>query len=489
MNQLTIVGMGPGSMRFLTMEAYDALTRSPKVYLRTDHHPLVKNLVEKGMVYESYDSFYEDGENFEETYDRIVSHLIEQLSESNLVYAVPGNPFVAEKTVQLLIAHCQKHHISYDVIHGASFLDAMITAMGYDPVLGLSIHDVFQMDQWSEDVKTECIWMQVYNHSIASSLKLHLSEFYGDEHEVYIVRAAGIEGLESIVKVPLYALDYQEYVFDHLTSVWVPQKKELHYDFRDLQRIMKHLRSEEGCPWDREQTHHSITSNLVEEAYEVIEAIENEDDEGMIEELGDVLLQVVFHGVMAEEDGYFTTRDIVRAICEKLVRRHPHVFLQDEGIDSDLKGSEEVLERWDAIKAEEKNHQKTYEVMKSVAKSLPALKRAQKIQKKAAKVGFDWTDLSGALEKIKEEVSELKEAMKLGNPDAVVEEYGDVLLILSHIGNHLKVDSELALNRAVDKFMKRFEYMENKMIEKALEMKAENSDKMEEFWEKAKQNA
>ncbi len=249
------------------------------------------------------------------------------------------------------------------------------------------------------------------------------------------------------------------------------------YDFYDLLRIMDILRGEGGCPWDREQTHESIRKNFIEEVYEVCEAIDLKDNRLMCEELGDVLLQVVFHADMAEDEGAFDIGDVCDGVCKKLILRHPHIFGQAEAHTS-----AEVLDKWEAIKSVEKGHKTYSDGVRSVAKSLPALMYAEKVQKKAAKAGFDWPDIGGALDEGDEEKRELIRAMN-GDGDAA-EELGDLLFAVVNAARFLDVAPEEALERASRKFADRFCLMESLADRDLAEL---SLDEMEALWQRAKQ--
>ena len=253
------------------------------------------------------------------------------------------------------------------------------------------------------------------------------------------------------------------------------------YDFDDLIEIMKFLRAPDGCPWDRVQTHDSIRSNLIEETYEVIEAIDNKDNDLMKEELGDVLLQVVFHSEMADEEGVFDINDVINDVCKKLVIRHPHVF-------GDVKAdnSEEALKSWDDVKMKTKSQERQSEAMDSVSKALPSLMRATKIQKKAAKVGFDWDNASDAMEKIPEEFSELQKAVDENNQDNISEELGDLLFSVVNVSRFLNVDSEKALYDACDKFTNRFKALEALADSRNIDIKTADIDELNSLWDEVK---
>lgn len=231
------------------------------------------------------------------------------------------------------------------------------------------------------------------------------------------------------------------------------------YDYEDLLQIMKLLRSPGGCPWDREQTHDSIRRNFLEETYEVVDAIDRRDQAALCEELGDVLMQVVFHAELEEEAGGFHMADVVNGVCQKLVYRHPHVFGTVQ-----VENSDEVLTNWEALKRREKGQASTADAVDAVARTLPALWRAEKMQSKAAKAGFDWPGPDGALRKLEEETSELREAVRAGlpadAPHGIREEIGDVLFIAAKIAQQIGVDPEDALQRSCDKFAARFRGVE-----------------------------
>lgn len=249
------------------------------------------------------------------------------------------------------------------------------------------------------------------------------------------------------------------------------------YGFQDLERIMALLRTPEGCPWDREQTHQSIRRNMLEEAYEAVEAIDEQNPEHLKEELGDVLLQVVFHACLAQEEGWFTLDDVVDGICKKLVFRHPHVFGTVEAEDTD-----KALNTWDAQKREEKGQKTAGDSLDAVARSLPALIRAEKIQAKARKAGFDWNETERAVDKLSEEVEELKQAIR--EQSNFQEELGDVLFAAVKVGRFLNVDSEQALHDTCEKFIRRFRCVERQAGDKPLtEIPL---PQLEEMWNRAK---
>ena len=254
-----------------------------------------------------------------------------------------------------------------------------------------------------------------------------------------------------------------------------------HYTVSDYRKIISLLRGEGGCPWDREQTHESIRRNLLEEAYEVCEAIDERDPEHLREELGDLLMQVLFHADMEAEAGRFDLDDVADTACRKLILRHPHVFGTTK-----VSSSAEVLENWDAIKRVEKNQRSTGDAMDSVARTLPALWRAEKIQGKAHKAGFDWPDIGGALEKFREEAGELEEAVS--RSQGVEEELGDALFALVKIARFAGTDPEAALHGACEKFIRRYRFMEEEAARRGRPLEDFSLEEQEAFYQLAKQN-
>jgi MazG family protein len=247
-----------------------------------------------------------------------------------------------------------------------------------------------------------------------------------------------------------------------------------------LRAIMHRLRAPGGCPWDAEQTHESLVTNLIEEAYETVDAIQRGDHEHLKEELGDLLLQVIFHSEIAEEAGRFNLDDVARGISDKLVRRHPHVFAQSEAATSDA-----VLTQWDEIKRAEKGEE-AQPYLHGIGKGLPALLRAAKLQKKAAKVGFDWPDETGVLAKLREELDELQTAITDNDAAATNEELGDLLFSVVNLIRFRKLDPEVLMAAANTKFETRFAFMENALKQRGIDLSTATLHQMESEWQNAK---
>lgn len=255
------------------------------------------------------------------------------------------------------------------------------------------------------------------------------------------------------------------------------------YGVEELLQIMQILRSPGGCPWDIEQSHASIRADFIEEVYEAADAIDRADKTDLCEELGDVLLQVVFHSQIARESGEFDFTDVTDGICRKLILRHPHIFA-----DTVVSGSDEVLDNWDRIKRQEKHQQSYTETLQAVPRAFPALMRAQKVQKRAAKAGFDWRDTDGPLQKVFEEAAELSQSLEAGESSSVTEEFGDLLFSVVNLARHIKVNSEEALAMATDKFIKRFAKVEEIAAKNGCDMADVPDKQLDEWWEQVKHN-
>lgn len=268
---------------------------------------------------------------------------------------------------------------------------------------------------------------------------------------------------------------------DYLTSVYIPKDINNKKDFYDLVNTIEILRSEDGCAWDREQTHESIKNCLIEEAYETVDAIEDDNIDGLIEELGDVLLQVVFHSVIGKEDGYFNISDVIEAITSKMIYRHPHVFG-----DTVANTSNEVLQNWDELKKKEKNYETLSEEIDGIAKALPALTKAHKVQKKVSKVGFDFENINEAIKKIEEEINEVLDVYKSNNREKIINEVGDLLFACVNVARLLNVDEEEALNKSTKKFVKRFNFIEESIVNQGKSLSESTIDEMNALWEDSK---
>ncbi|TXK78243.1 nucleoside triphosphate pyrophosphohydrolase [Paenibacillus sp. N3.4] len=497
--QITVVGLGTGDEDQLTLGVWKKLQQAVKsqasLYLRTMDHPMVHLLDTNQIPYQTFDANYMAHQSFEQVYASIADRLIQAAKESSaeVIYAVPGHPMVAEFTVQLLKERCPEEGIALSIMGGESFLDQAFIRFGFDPIDGFQLLDATSLSRYALNPQLHTVIGQVYDTFTASDLKISLMEAYSDDYRVVVGHSLGVAGAEQIIEVPLHELDHVK-GYGNLSLVWVPKSEkdqDLYRTFGRLHEIVQILRSPEGCPWDREQTHASLRKNLIEEAYEVLETIDEDDPDHMCEELGDLLLQVMLHAQMEEEIGTFTVYDVIAGLNEKLIRRHPHVFGENKAEDAD-----EALVNWNAMKAEEKRKKgidvAKQSVLDGVPRDLPGIMKALKLQKKAAAVGFDWSEVGQVINKVEEEIAELREAIvneaEEGSQERI-EELGDVLFSIVNVARFLQVDPEEAISQTNRKFVQRFSYIEEQLRLRGLSFEQTGLSEMEMYWQEAKKVA
>jgi len=481
--KIIIIGLGSGNEDSLSLGTYKLLKNSEEIYLRTRVHPIVDFLTKEQINFQTFDYLYDQSFEYEAVYQEIATSLVNEARlGKTLVYAVPGHPMVAEKSVKNLIEAGKKEQIVVEVLGGESFLDTFFSRLNIDPIDGFLFLNGETVTRDDIIPSKNILIGQVYNRFIASDLKLTLMEIYPDETPIWLVANLGIDGQEIIKQIPLYELDYEEQNFHHLSSLFIPASISEQGEQRQFYKLVDTvniLRSPKGCPWDREQTHRSIRKNLIEETYELLDAIDAMDIDNMIEELGDVFLQVLFHSRIAEEEGYFNIYDVIEQLNLKLVRRHPHVFGDDAA-----QGAEEALDFWNKMKSKEKEAlgvNKT-SVLDGIPKELPAILKAYKLQKKAAKVNFDWTRVEDVYSKIEEELAEVKAA----TGDEQLKEIGDLLFAIINLSRFLGHDPEEALALTNKKFIQRFNYIEESLNREGILFEEASLELMEKYWNEAK---
>ncbi|MGE5629542.1 MAG: nucleoside triphosphate pyrophosphohydrolase [Caulobacteraceae bacterium] len=484
MTRITIVGLGPGDYRQLSLEALEYIKEAVTLVLRTEKHPVVDYIRSRKIGFTTCDDIYDSEASFEGTYERICERVLNLCKEKGeVVYAVPGHPLVAEKSVEL-IANKADEGMEVRIIPALSFIDVVLSSLRIDPAYGLKIIDGLSLKSQKPDTKCGNIITQVYNRLVASEVKLKLMDYYKDDFEICVIRAAGVPGQEKIARMPLYELDRVEWV-DYLTSIYIPPvyNDEKYKSMDDLVNLMERLRGEDGCPWDKEQTRETLKPYLLEETYEVLDAIEKDDVELLVEELGDLLLQVVFHAQIAKEDGEFDINDVITGIVTKLIIRHPHVF-------GDVKVTSEsgALKSWEASKRKHKGIDNYTQTLTDIPEVLPSLMRSFKVQQKAALTGFDWDNIDDVFAKVYEEYEELKEVYKTGEKDIIEEEFGDLLFSIVNVSRFLKLQPELALRAATEKFIKRFEYIEKTALQSGKKLDKMSLQEMDKLWEQAKKH-
>lgn len=346
MNKITIIGLGNYGIDELPLGIYRKILNSKKIYVRTLMHPVIEDLKEASIEWISFDEVYQNNDAFSNVYQTIVDQLKDAAKTEDIIYAVPGHPMIAETTTELLI---HDDAVQVEVIGGKSFIDDMFTAVQYDPNNGFQMLDGTDLKQETINVRLGLIVTQVYDQMVASDVKVTLLEKYPPEHQVAIVTGAK-SGIAKVEWCPLCEMDYT-FELSNLTSLYVPkvtEEKALYGDFDLLNQVMDKLVSEDGCPFDRVQTHESLKRYLIEESYELMEAIDQQDDLHIIEELGDLLLQVVLHAAIGKKEMMFDIKEIVASITDKMIRRHPHVFG-----DAKVDNIDELMTVWNKEKENE----------------------------------------------------------------------------------------------------------------------------------------
>ncbi len=381
---LVIVGLGPGDAALLTAEAREILASAPEVWLRTSRHTTVPGLP-IGPAYHSFDDIYEREPTFEAVYEAIVARVLELAARpGGVVYAVPGHPLFGEATVRALLLRATDAGIALRIVAGISFIDTISVAIDVDPLEdGLLILDALSLDGRGRRLVPQrpTIIAQVYDRRAASQTKLALLERYPADHPVRIVRGSGGSGA-AIVETTIARLDHED-AFDHLVSLYLPplEATDDARSFDGLRSVVARLRAPDGgCPWDLEQTHETLKRFLIEESYEALDAIEGGDPHKVAEELGDLLMQVMLHAQVAEDDDEFVIEDVLESIASKLIRRHPHVFG-----DVTVADAPEVVRNWDALKKQERGDTP---LLHAVPTSMPALAQAQSVLGRAMKAGL-----------------------------------------------------------------------------------------------------
>ncbi|MFB1051066.1 nucleoside triphosphate pyrophosphohydrolase [Paraliobacillus sp. JSM ZJ581] len=477
---IEILGLGAGDINQLSLGVYRKLKKSNQpIYVRTLDHPVISTLKEEGASFISFDEVYEQHDSFERVYHAIVQTLTKEAKKKNtIIYAVPGHPMLAEKTVQLLLESAE---VEVSITGGQSYLDPLFTALQIDPIDGFQFIDATAFSRSQIDYRNHLIFCQVYDSFIASEVKLALLEDLPPEHLVTIVEAVGSEE-EKIQTIQLVELD-QGVKLSNLTSVYVApiEEEKVNHQFFRLRDVIATLRAPSGCPWDKKQTHHSLRKYLLEEAYELIDAINEEDDDATIEELGDVLLQVMLHSQIGEDLGYFTIDDVIASITNKMIRRHPHVFGNVK-----VTGEADVIQNWKDIKAKEKDSKALKSLLDRVPQSASPLIKAEALQKEAAKIGFDWSTPEPIWDKIYEEIKEYQEAVEKTNALEMEKEFGDILFAIVNIARYYKVNANLALEQTNQKFIRRFQYIEQKIAEKGKLMEDQTLEALDQLWNESK---
>ena len=466
--RVVVVGLGPAGPELVTPETRDAIARIPTRLLRTERHPSAPVV---GDAAATFDGHYDRHDTFEAVYRAIVDDVVRAAEDAGeVLYAVPGSPRVLERTVDLLLAAAAAGRVDVEVLPALSFLDLVWARLRVDPFdRGVRLVDGHRFAEQAAGERGPLLVAHCHANTVLSDVKLAFDR--ETPEQAVLLHHLGLPD-EQIVEVGWHDLD-RVLDADHLTSLWIPSAAApVGHELVRFGDVVRRLREE--CPWDRKQTHESLTRYVIEETYEVVEAIATGDPDLLEEELGDLLLQVFLHAAIATQEGAFTIADVAHEITEKMIRRHPHVFG-----DVEVESAEHVAANWEEIKRAEKGDT-AGSTLDGVPGSLPALSYASEISRKAAKVGFDWPTVEGVWAKLDEELGELR-----AEPFDV-DELGDVLFVLVNLARHLGHDPEGAMRRAAAKFRSRFETMEGLLRERGLDWAEVTPEQSDELWEEAK---
>lgn len=495
MTDLFIIQVGAESAAFRRAVFGSAEAR----FVQTTEHPFIKKMELDGK-YTSMDDLYESCSDYDELNRCIAGRLVEEAefissAEYGEKIAPCGRRSVAYLTLgrvnpDLLSAIrdiADPGKVNLEVLPFVSFAEsAYAAALSYGLLAGQEFISELPANRLKAIPDTEALYAitEIDSALTAGEVKLILSEYYPDEYEVFFALPAPDGSGYEIKTRPLYEIDRMAN-YDAASVLLVPPKKDIdlpRHSVEGLMQMMRRLRAPGGCPWDAEQTHESLKKSLLEECWEVIDAIDRNDPDDLCEELGDLLLQIAFHVVIEEEHASFTLRDVATGITNKMIFRHPHVFGSVH-----VDGSDEVLVNWEKLKKQEKHQESVASAMDSVPKSFPPLLRAYKIQKKAADVGFDWDSAEEALPKVHEEAEEVLEAIAAGDRERIEDEVGDLFFAAVNVARLKKVDPDLALTAATDKFEKRFKLTEKLVLADGKRFEDMTLPEMDVYWERAKE--
>ncbi len=472
--RVTVVGLGPAGADHLLPAARHTLDAAGRRFVRTRRHPAVAELEAEGMHFASFDDVYDTSPDLDTAYARMVDVVLTAAARDRVVYAVPGSPVVAERTVVMLRERAARVPVTVDIVPGLSFADLAWSRGSIDPMSD-DVHIVDARAIDDAEIAGAMLVAQCDHPLVLSDVKLALLEHLAPDTPVVVLQRLGLTD-ERVVTVELAALDH-DVVPDHLTSLFVradaapASAASAAHELVRLFLLAKRLRDPGGCPWDAEQTHHSLTRYLLEESYEVVEAVEalpiavpNGDEVGdaaayaaLADELGDLLYQVVFHAVLAQEADAFTMADVARGIHDKLVRRHPHVFGDVDATDTGA-----VMRNWEQIKRDEKG---AASLVDGITPGLPSLLYANKLFRKAASIGLEPGDLAEALDRVDDAVARMRVS------DATMEaDLAQLLAAAVVVARAGGVDAESALRGWAARYRERFEAMERLAAARAVDL-------------------
>lgn len=476
MPRIVVVGLGPGDPALVTTGTLTAINSVATRFLRTSVHPSA-HLVPDAV---SFDHVYNSSASFDEVYSTIANELLSAAHKhGDIVYAVPGSPLILERTVALLR---EQSEVSLELHPAISYLDNVWQVLNIDPVeTAVTLIDGHQFAISAAGVTGAMLVAHTHANWVLSEIKLSIDD-PDPQTPVVLLHHIGLPD-QQVLHTTWAEMD-RALEADHLTSLFIPSlSTPVQQEMAKFHQLARTLRDQ--CPWDMEQTHSSLVRYLLEEAYEVVDAIslldpdDPQTDLDLIEELGDVLYQIEFHAAIAEEQGRFTMADVARTVHDKLVLRHPHVFG-----DVVVADSAEAESNWEAIKQKEKSHRTG--IFDGVVHAAPALSYAAKVQQRAARVGFDWPSVDGPLAKLSEELGEVQEAVAKGDPESTHMEVGDLFFALVNVARHLDIDPETALRTAIHKFRDRVTAVETLATEQGKTMKDMSLSELDALWEVVK---
>ena len=476
---ISIVGLGPGPVGYVTDQTRQAILQADLCYVQTELHPSIAILKQEQIHYISFDEMYQNAQDFDALNESMAEKLVTQGRNQRIVFAVAGEASQGQSAVKTVWDRAQKEKVAIAILPGIGTALAAMAQAGVPSQEGIQTHydalDILRID--CDKCQVICDVDQAYK---ASQYKIDLMELYPEDWQVAIVWAD--EKQMHHEWCALYQVDHR-LKWDATSCLVVPPlpfEERKRYTYADLQKITTILRAPGGCPWDAEQTHFSLKSAMLEEACEAIAAVDEGDVDHLCEELGDVLLQVAMNAEIAQENMDFGCLDVSSGICEKLIRRHPHVFGEVT-----VQNTDEVLKNWEEIKKTEKGHAPSESLLKGVGDGLPALMRAQKIQKKARSIGFDWQSVQPAMEKVEEELKELMMARNEGEV-RTEEEAGDLLFAAVNVVRLCGVHAETALMAACEKFVRRVTAMEQLAAQKEESLQGKTLEELDALWDQAK---
>lgn len=478
--KLTAAGIGPGQRDCLTLAALSACKRAGVIYAHTARSEAVQYLLGEGISISFLDACFEASLDFDDLGQAVYRELYTALSIcEDVLLLLPGEGLAAvgyADQVRRAAADAGAQLICLPGVSPSTW--ALDTAGMAGDLTPMQQTYASQIAAFSPDVRLPLAVLELGDKLQTAEVKLKLLDAYPDDWQVTLV--SGIP--PTLRRLPLHELDQQAVDHTSVALVWpVPLVELERFGMPQLEALMDRLRLPGGCPWDAKQTHESLLKNLVEECYELVDAIQNADEQGMVEELGDVLMQVVFHACIAKQQGRFDLTDVSTEVCKKLILRHPHIFGNVSVRDAD-----QVVTNWNKIKKKEKGQVSQSDVLRDVPQALPALMRASKLQARAGQVGFDWDTPQEALDKVREETDEVADALVAGDRATVAEELGDLLFAVVNVARLAKCDAEEVARLACDKFTDRFCAMEVLIQTEGKSFEMLSLPQMDTYWERVK---